>query len=518
MSGRSGGIELDYDVSRSHTPGGGNWWKAGMHGLLNSVSSFGKSSESDFFLLDEILTEQNNPFMVHLLKDYYPIDTLQQRSNLPENSVYVPLFISVYHDYSPVSGFVFQWQKLYDNANNEVYYNYLQGTNFVEGRVMAMQVFKNETKQMFLDSPSTELSSMKFLRNLAILSLAGKKFQKLGEFVKPVQVNSPATSFSIEEWLPAKQFVESQTKSYSFPRVLSGTFKASDGSLGLLLANYSGSESLVSYNFNLSDYGLNDSTYFVYDVQSNKTLFLKQLNSSNVDESINVSGFNGKILEFSSLAPTNINCSDTVQEVCGSDGKTYNNECLAFVAGVEVVSQGACKQEPPKPECGDGKCETGEDETNCPLDCAPKPVCGNKECEVGEDSESCPIDCLPPSVCGNGKCEFDETESNCFEDCVRQPVCGDGECEQGLGETIQNCPGDCPLIPGTVVPGKTPVNPPVNPPAEPFPIVLTGGALALIIAGGGAGYYFYRRQPKSGFGKKRGKDTLTDYLRNRKEV
>jgi hypothetical protein len=32
-----------------------------------------------------------------------------------------------------------------------------------------------------------------------------------------------------------------------------------------------------------------------------------------------------------------------VKEVCGDDGKTYSNQCLAGCAGVKVAGEGACK-------------------------------------------------------------------------------------------------------------------------------------------------------------------------------
>jgi hypothetical protein len=48
------------------------------------------------------------------------------------------------------------------------------------------------------------------------------------------------------------------------------------------------------------------------------------------------------------------------------------------------------------PVCGDGICESGEDEFACPADCAAAPaeaVCGDGVCDSGEDETSCSADC-----------------------------------------------------------------------------------------------------------------------------
>ncbi|MFH1751715.1 MAG: hypothetical protein ABH821_02140 [archaeon] len=119
-------------------------------------------------------------------------------------------------------------------------------------------------------------------------------------------------------------------------------------------------------------------------------------------------------------------------------------------------------------ECGNGVCETGEENGNCIEDCFYDIYCGDGECNGNETSETCSTDCVeePRTECGNGICETGEDESNCHDDCVIETFCGDGtcdndetqescsidcgeptpECGNGIcetGEDESNCPGDC---------------------------------------------------------------------------
>lgn len=89
----------------------------------------------------------------------------------------------------------------------------------------------------------------------------------------------------------------------------------------------------------------------------------------------------------------------------------------------------------PPPACGDGVCESGEN--NCPEDCAQDPVCGDGICDDRETD--CPSDCESDSepICGDGVCEAVE-ENVCEQDCDTQnttcndpdyPIsCDDGRC------------------------------------------------------------------------------------------
>lgn len=73
--------------------------------------------------------------------------------------------------------------------------------------------------------------------------------------------------------------------------------------------------------------------------------------------------------------------------------------------------------------CGDGSCDSGENHSTCPTDCGA--VCGDSHCEpdLGENETTCFDDCGNPtetfiSVCGDGICDSDENQDNCMKDCM----------------------------------------------------------------------------------------------------
>jgi hypothetical protein len=51
----------------------------------------------------------------------------------------------------------------------------------------------------------------------------------------------------------------------------------------------------------------------------------------------------GVLLQFGAAAPLcDSNCAADVRPVCGADGRSYSNGCVAFCAGVTVASEGYC--------------------------------------------------------------------------------------------------------------------------------------------------------------------------------
>ena len=89
--------------------------------------------------------------------------------------------------------------------------------------------------------------------------------------------------------------------------------------------------------------------------------------------------------------------------------------------------------------CGNGKCEKAcEDIFSCPEDCTIE--CGNKKCDLGENPSNCPEDCC--GGCGDGVCTgyaCGENTTTCKADCGT--ACGNHVCDKG--ETPQSCAEDC---------------------------------------------------------------------------
>jgi hypothetical protein len=111
-------------------------------------------------------------------------------------------------------------------------------------------------------------------------------------------------------------------------------------------------------------------------------------------------------------------CPAVVEPVCGCNGTTYDNACLADVAGVQIAGQGACQ---PQQACGGPSgttCDTGEFCKKAVASCAPDAagVCTDTPL-------SCPTALAP--VCG---CDGNTYNNACLADAAGVTVNHTGAC------------------------------------------------------------------------------------------
>jgi hypothetical protein len=142
-------------------------------------------------------------------------------------------------------------------------------------------------------------------------------------------------------------------------------------------------------------------------------------------------------------------CSGLYDPVCGADGRTYGNACLAMLADVRVLYEGECRTVEPAEcetdrdcprftQCTDGVCEA----MGCPM--IYDPVCGvdgrtyGNACEAraarvaiayaGECEDDPPTRCRRDDDCDDDQF-CDATTNTCTSRCViaclrPDPVCG----------------------------------------------------------------------------------------------
>lgn len=158
-----------------------------------------------------------------------------------------------------------------------------------------------------------------------------------------------------------------------------------------------------------------------------------------------------------------VGCERIYAPVCGADGRTYANACVARTAHVEVAAEGECETDPcaaiecdPGKVCVDGSC-IGE--VMCDVDCErPDPVCGvdgmTYECGRAEaecngvdvayagpciDRDPCAtIRCRAGFVCRDGECVEDTCTIACL---IPDPVCGTDGRTYGCGAVEAECYG-----------------------------------------------------------------------------
>ncbi|MBN2724559.1 MAG: hypothetical protein JXR95_10860 [Deltaproteobacteria bacterium] len=107
-------------------------------------------------------------------------------------------------------------------------------------------------------------------------------------------------------------------------------------------------------------------------------------------------------------------CSDIIVSAGCADWSTTVQECVDL--GVDYLGV-VCTVDP---YCGDGTCDTDEDEETCPADCVVASYCGDETCDTDEDEINCAEDC------GYIVCDYyADWLEGCYDDCTTATTCLD---------------------------------------------------------------------------------------------
>lgn len=153
-------------------------------------------------------------------------------------------------------------------------------------------------------------------------------------------------------------------------------------------------------------------------------------------------------------------CTLELNRVCGCDGVTYANPCIAASAGANIDHMGACEDDPPpvdgcttNDDCDiESYCSTEDGECDEVGECRPRPeicialfdpVCG---CDGQTYSNSCVAASRGVSVDHVGECENEPQGCKDNGDCPRGTYCRseEGECDE-VGECVDR-PDACARI------------------------------------------------------------------------
>ena len=494
---------IDYTTTRTHLPGGGNYFTQGNRELLQAMrEEMKQTNPTAGVLFPEAAQENYIDVMDFMMTDFmsYPITPPDQAAD-----TFIPLFQAIYHDYILT---YLSADRLYSiGVAHPDHYDAIHAIGFTAGNILSSR------EDCFIEgTPTTNpvcqalgagmlttqmpimQSHTQFMKRMIDARQYAKKFLAFGRMMKPLNFSTNQQTYIFGDSIIPGEI----DKHVRVNDVLASVWKSNDKEIGIVLTNHTPSGKTINYTLAFSAYG-KSGTLHAYEMDSNGSTYL-QAYTGNMTRTETIPPKSVKVIRLTSTAPTptlppvippttpNLPPTITIESpVANADytqGKTIPfraritnthepNELLTLTVylrrlpttGNHVIYQttlaaGTGQQvidynysTPPGSEGTYAYMITLAD-TNNNLVQSP-----TQSFQITEDIQPTPI-----------------------------PYCGDGTCNQG--ETCQACPRDCACPPSP---------PPIQPPApDPTTQTMDWSLITLIIGGGvllgGATILFMQRR------------------------
>lgn len=293
-----------YDPAHGHEIGGGNYWVNGF-GKLTSLIRSKISNQTQPILAGEGSGED----WISYLDLFLTLDPSRERYAGVGNSEPIPLYQAVYHDYAitygSYSSLVYppydeMWPVEYSPKNKETElpenYNFQYLMEQSRAFVWGMQPTIANYHSFLTRSRKAEID---FLMDLSRTRYKALKYLLYGVYFRAPEIKSSIIDIDISKISIYAGREGNTVTSYkeTVPTIYSGVWKASDGCVGIALANISNEKSAVEFSMKAFEYDLSKKGDIYLITATNRT-YLKSYNGNDIHVELSMVPRSTCVVEF----------------------------------------------------------------------------------------------------------------------------------------------------------------------------------------------------------------------------
>ncbi|MFQ6105369.1 MAG: DUF6259 domain-containing protein, partial [Candidatus Glassbacteria bacterium] len=231
----AGGVRPCYDASHGHTIHGGTYWGQGNRQLIESLRQRIRAEKPGAIFTAEEICE----IYLDKLDAFLTLDVTRGKYRPPLE--FLPLFTAVYHDYA------IQYGSDCALSMDTDLFCALLAEHFISGSMLTLS---EQKPPEINDKPE----SAAYLRELArCYDSVGRKFLLYGQWQHAPTMSVPGRMI---------HYVGKKSVDMEMPVVKHSLWLSPDGSLGLVLTNWTGQSQRVNFAFAPTDYGMQGELYW----------------------------------------------------------------------------------------------------------------------------------------------------------------------------------------------------------------------------------------------------------------